>query len=113
MRHLLTILLCFCSTFVVFAQTASLSGRVYDALNNDPIPFANVVLQNTNFVTTTDDNGNYTFSNLPASLYNIIVSFVGYKNATIFEVQLSNARPTIIDIPLENSAEELKTVEIK
>lgn len=113
MKHLLTIILSFYTTLTLFAQTASLSGKVYDQLNNEPIPFANVVLQNTKFATTTDNDGNYNFTNLPPALYNITVSFIGYKNNTIYEVQLTNARPTIIDIPLENTVEELKTVEIK
>lgn len=113
MKHLLTILLSFYTTLTIFAQTASLSGKVYDQLNNEPIPFANVVIQNTKFATTTDNNGNYNFSNLQPALYNITASFIGYKNNTIYEVQLTNARPTIIDIPLETTVEELKTVEIK
>ncbi len=97
----------------LFAQNGIIKGRVFDPINNEGIPFANVVIQGTTNGTTTDESGNYTIENLVPDLYNLAVSYVGYKSQVIFEVEVSNARAAIVDIPLEPNTELLKAVEVK
>lgn len=111
---LFTALFCFITCpYFVFAQNGAIKGRVYDAVSNQPIPFANVTLQGTSTGATTDFEGMYSIENLPAGQYNLQVSYVGYKTALLYDNQVSNARPLTLDIALEAVVEQLDAVEVK
>ncbi|RZK67248.1 MAG: SusC/RagA family TonB-linked outer membrane protein, partial [Pedobacter sp.] len=59
----------------------TISGKVTDAANNDPIPGVVVKILNTNLATSTNANGGYSFSvDLAAGTAQIQFSFVGYKS---------------------------------
>ena len=69
------VLLLFCS-LASLAQT-KITGKVINASNGDPIPFANVFFQGTQTGTTTDFNGNFSIqTGLPVD--SITVSYMGY-----------------------------------
>jgi hypothetical protein len=110
---LLLLVLVFQSLLSIAQNMGIIKGRIYDPISNEPVPFANVVLQNTTIGATSDENGNYEIGNLKPGLYNLQCSFVGYKPYTTFEIQVSNARAAIIDIPLSPNAETLKEVVIQ
>ena len=97
---------------ILHAQSGEIRGRVIDELTNEPVPFANVALQETTYGAVTDMEGKYLISGIEPGLYNLQASFVGYKTKTIFEVEVFNSRPTVIDIPLEASSTSLATVEV-
>jgi hypothetical protein len=98
-------------SFSVSAQTGLIQGRVYDEINNEPLPFANVVIEGTTNGTTTDLDGNYTLSAAPG-LYNITASFVGYINRTEYEVQVTPSRPAVINFALNEGAQTLGEVSV-
>ncbi len=98
-------------TVVTFAQEAIIRGRVVDAKNNDPLPFANVVAQGTEFGTTTDIDGNFELR-VTAGLYNLEVSFIGYRTRLVPEIQASQAAPAQVTIKLEEDAQQLQEVEV-
>jgi hypothetical protein len=79
MKNLLFVALIFSITLGE-AQTTTLEGRVLDAKTGEPIPFANVFLDNTTLGAASDQNGDFVIRNVfyPAH-YEIVVSFVGYK----------------------------------
>lgn len=103
----------FFSSNVTSAQTGIIRGKVFDPINNEPIPFANVVIQGTTTGTTTDIDGRYEIADLKPDLYNIEASFVGYKSKVIYEIQVFNSKPAEEDIPLEPATEELEEVVVK
>jgi len=88
-------------------------GLVYDSNNNEPLPFANVQIENTNYATQTDEQGNYILENIPNGLYNVKCSYVGYNTKTIFEIQISTVKPAIVDFAMDNSIKDLKEIEVK
>ena len=96
-----------------FAQTGTIQGKVFDPINNEGIPFVNVVIQGTTTGTTTNIDGGYEITNLEPDLYNIEASFVGYKSKIVYEIQVFNSKPAEVDIPLEPAAEELAEVVVK
>jgi len=59
------------------AQQTIIRGKVTDAVNGNPIPFANVVLKNTTIGETTDFDGNYVIKTLNPT-DTIVASCVGY-----------------------------------
>ncbi|MDX5337921.1 MAG: TonB-dependent receptor [Cyclobacteriaceae bacterium] len=93
----------------LFAQ-GILRGKIFNPVNNEPIPFANVLVLNTEYGGISDENGFYEIQNIPPGLYNIRASFVGYKTQTQFEIQISQARPVQLDFALPEEASELNEV---
>lgn len=97
----------------LIAQNGIIYGTVSNNLNNDPLPFVTILLAGTNIGTITDDLGNYKFEALEPGLYNLEFSFIGFKKKTIFEIQVTNAKPYILNVALEEDISQLETVEIK
>ncbi|QNR23703.1 TonB-dependent receptor [Croceimicrobium hydrocarbonivorans] len=93
------------------AQKGQIKGRVYDEINNEPLPFANVVIEGTTTGTSTDVDGNYVLE-LEPGLYNVTASFVGYTNKTEYEVQVSRSRPIVINFALSESNQTLGEVSV-
>lgn len=91
---------------------ATVKGTVKDARTREVLPFVNVLLEGTTLGATTDLEGRFTIAGVRPGLYNVLVSSVGYERLTVFEVQLSSARPTVLELELKPSATELEVVEI-
>ena len=96
----------------LYAQEGVLEGSVIDARAREPIPFVNILLEGTTIGATTDIDGRFAVRQVPPGLYNVIASSVGYERTVKFEVQVSAARPTILQIEMQPSSTELKEVEI-
>ena len=109
--RILNILIALALSSSVFAQTGTITGRIFDKINNEALPFTNVVIDGTTIGATTDLDGNYTL-NVEPGLYNITASFIGYKNYTEYEVQVSLSRPAVINFPLDQSNQTLGEVEV-
>lgn len=96
----------------VWGQIASLSGTVADKVNNEPLAFANIVIQGTQTIATTDDNGFYEFHDLAPGLYNLEVSYVGYESRIEYEIQTYRNKTIHHDIRLSPSSKQLGEVTI-
>ncbi len=99
-----------------FAQlTQPIRGTVVDDASNVPLPFASVVVLNTDPLlgTTTDLSGAFEIPNVPVGRYDIQVSFVGYEPAIIREVTVISAKQTLLTIQLKESATMLGEVVVK
>ncbi|GAA4312268.1 TonB-dependent receptor [Mucilaginibacter gynuensis] len=73
------LLLFVCLSNWVFAQSGTITGKVVDE-NNLPLPAATVVVKGKSISTSTDANGFYKLSNVPAGAQTVVISFIGYKN---------------------------------
>jgi hypothetical protein len=92
-------------------QQGVIKGKVVDAVNNEPLPFANVIIRGTTNGATTDLDGNYELKVEPG-LYNVEASFVGYRTKIEYEVQVTKAKPRFLDFELEQSSESLEEVTV-
>jgi hypothetical protein len=97
----------------VFAQKASLTGKVVDAVNNEPLPFVNIVVSDTSIGTTTDLNGNFVLKGLTPGFIRLEASFIGYKQAISAEIEVSNANASNIEIRMEEQKEQIEEVVVK
>ena len=67
------------SQFLVAQSKGTLKGVLTDKeANNEPLPFANILIKGTVIGTTTDFDGNYVL-NVPAGKHTVVFSFLGYK----------------------------------
>ncbi len=77
------------NTMNLLAQnTSSITGKIYEAKNNEPVPFATISLIDISDTvshqlrgTISDDNGNFTIDQIQNGKYNLHISSVGFKKA--------------------------------
>ena len=96
-----------------FAQTGQISGRVFNEINNESIPFADVIIEGNQVGAISDENGNYIIDNLKPGTYNVIGSFLGFKKVILYEIIVNPIKPTILDIGLAEESAVLTQVELK
>ncbi|MBP6039155.1 MAG: carboxypeptidase-like regulatory domain-containing protein [Flavobacterium sp.] len=98
---------------ISFAQNATVSGKILDKeMNNEPLPFATVLIKETKQNTATDENGNYSFSMQPGS-YTLVISYLGYVTKEIPFAVSAGELKTINHTLASTGGEELKEVVIE
>ncbi|HEY3387434.1 MAG TPA: carboxypeptidase-like regulatory domain-containing protein, partial [Saprospiraceae bacterium] len=108
MNRLLAFLLSCFFFSALNAQTGEIKGIVTNSINKEPIPYAVIILEGTSLGTTSDDNGNYTISDLNPGMYNLKVSFIGFKPVTMYEIQVRNVNATFVNIEMEEMSLEMQ-----
>lgn len=95
------------------AQTGVIKGRIIDAVSNEPIPFANVVVEGTINGTASDLEGKFELTKVTPGFTNISVSSLGYKSQTYRDIQVTNAKAAYVEVALEPSARDIGEVVIQ
>lgn len=104
----------FLFSVTVWAQTGTIEGTLSDKeMNNEPLPFANVIIKGTTKGATTDFDGKYIIENVPVGTYEVEFSFVGYEPVTIPNVVVQDGKFTNVSTALGASAAALDEVIIK
>jgi hypothetical protein len=93
----------------LFAQM-TITGVVINVKNNEPIPGANVFVNNTSYKTVTNAEGKFTFVNLNIQKGELIVNALGYKHTV---TNIDNKIEKGLTITLEPQAKELDAVLIR
>ena len=110
-KYIITIIIVI-STINVFSQNGKLIGTVVNEINNEPVPFANVVLYGTTQGTVTSVEGTFEFSNINPGYIQVQVSSLGFESLISKPILVTNSRPTDIDLRMVESSTELKEVSI-
>ena len=84
----------------LFGQTGKVYGRVYNAINNESIPFAKVQIINLQKGAVTFDDGTYEITGLEPGVYSLKAVASGFEDLIINEITVTNARPVDVDFPL-------------
>ena len=96
----------------VIAQNASLRGRIVEAVNNEPLPFVNIVVAGTVTGTITDLDGYFTLNGLEPGFIRIEASFIGYETVLSPEIEVSVANTNFIEIQMEEKSEQIEEVTV-
>ncbi|WP_460972224.1 carboxypeptidase-like regulatory domain-containing protein [Spirosoma migulaei] len=64
---------------VLAQSTTTLTGNVRNAATGEPMPFANVYLNNSTNGTVSDTKGNFVLINVPLGTVELVASFVGFQ----------------------------------
>lgn len=94
----LFIFICVFMGFNLNAQTGVLSGRIVDE-SNLPLAGASLIIENVRG-TTTNQDGFYSFVNLPTGDHSLKVSFIGYQEQ-IISFSVKDGENTVLDIKMD------------
>lgn len=97
-------LLIICLICIQFAFGQGIQGMVTDANGKMPLIGVNVVVKGTTYGVSTDINGQYNLNRVPAGVYQIEVSYLGYEKKLFTGIRISADKPTRLDVSLAPSA---------
>ncbi|ALI99393.1 TonB-dependent receptor [Rufibacter tibetensis] len=103
MKSFLLTLSLLCTALVSFAQTGTLSGKVKDKKNGEPVIGAVVFITGSGTAASTDMDGGYELKIQPG-IYKITVSYVSYKPAIYDNIKIEPGKTTTMDFLIEETA---------
>ncbi|MDC0874797.1 TonB-dependent receptor [Flavobacteriaceae bacterium] len=112
MNKLLSIFFLLFTSFILGQNIGSLNGRILDIQSQQPLPGATVLLEGTGIGVVTDDEGYFIINDIPSKSYNIVASFLGYQNETLYNVIIKSVGNRPILFELEEVTEALDEVVI-
>lgn len=86
--------------YLYAGTTGKLAGEVKDAVTGEPLIGANVLIEGTSFGAATNLKGEFVILNLPPGRYNVKVSFIGYENLVIKDINIVVDQTTRLPIAL-------------
>jgi len=95
------------------AQSGSVSGNVFNSINNEVIEFAKVQLVGEQKGAYSDSLGNYEIKNIEPGIYSLKVSSSGFNEMIIDNIEISNSRTLQVDFPLLEVILEKDAVVVK
>lgn len=116
MKSLITSLLLLWVVLPTIGQqlTQTVRGTVQDGQTSAPLAGAQVVILDTDPVkgAYTDDNGQFRMEGVPIGRQSIRITYLGYLDAIIPQVQINTGKETVLDILLEESVRSMEEVVI-
>ncbi|WP_273568930.1 TonB-dependent receptor [Maribacter halichondriae] len=80
-------------------ELGSIAGTITDKeVNNEPLPFANILIKGTTKGTTSDFDGLYEIADLEPGTYTVVYSFVGYETVELPNILVEAGKVTTIDL---------------
>ena len=89
-------------------------GTITDKDSKQTIPFANILLKDSNppIGTTSDENGKFTLSDVPIGKQTLVLSFLGYETFTLPNINVTAGKEVVLEINLVESFAALDEVVI-
>ncbi len=97
---------------LVLAQNGIIKGRIFNAINNEPLDFAAIRVQGLAIGAYSDSTGRFEIKGIPPGLYNVEVNYAGFAAEVISELQVTNSKPVELEIGLKEEGNTMDTVVI-
>jgi len=96
------------------SQTATLRGKITDSESGLPLAAANVIVTSSRVQTGTASlsNGHFILADLPAGIYHMNVSYIGYARATVRQIRLVQGDARTVNVALTAAGLVLNPVSI-
>jgi len=95
---------------VGYAQYGKLIGNVVDKETKEPLVGATIVVENTGYGASTDVDGKFVIINIPAGIYNVKISYVGYQTELIKDVKIVAGLTRELNVQLLSSGVQAEEV---
>jgi hypothetical protein len=99
-------------TLSAFAQTGQLSGRLLNSANGTPVSPAKINIVELQLFKAADIEGRFTFEALAPGIYTVKITAPGFEDKVQSEVLVTNARPTDLQIDLEEKVQTSREVKV-
>ena len=95
----------FLTSFNLFCQHNSLSGKIYS--NGEVLPYVNIYLKEYTLGTASDSEGYYEIKNIPNGNHTVIISSIGYKTKSLDIFFNNNQITRDFSLASDNSLDEV------
>ncbi len=112
-RLILVLNICFMSAFVFAQKTGSISGTILEKNTQQLLSGASISLAGTNLSAVADTNGRFRVLNIPVKSYNLVISSIGFKTFTLYNIVVSTGNENVFNIELEQETAQLEEVVVK
>lgn len=99
-------------TLSAFAQTGQLSGRLLNSANGTPVSPAKINIVELQLFKAADIEGRFTFEALAPGIYTVKIIAPGFEDKVQSEVLVTNARPTDLQIDLDEKVQTSREVKV-
>ncbi len=113
MRKTIVLFTFLLSGLFIFAQKGTIKGKVYNAKNNEPLEFANILIEGTQIGSSSDLDGNFIFTGINPGFVRLRVSCVGFETTLSTEIQVQGNQTTFIDIAVPEAAFVIQEVTVR
>jgi len=104
-------------SFFTWSQdfTQKIQGKIIDQISQEEIPFATVILLETDPLlgTTSDLDGQFVIEKVPIGRYNLEISCIGYEPIIIPEVVVTSAKRVNLNVELKENVYMMEEVVVK
>lgn len=90
----------------------TLSGVIVDQSTKETIIGANVLIVGTELGTSTDFDGFFALNNVPAGKYTVQISYIGYENITISDVEIKAGEKFNLDVVMSSGSLVLEEITV-
>lgn len=111
-RSILFILLALIST-TALAQTGIIRGTVKDGKTKESLIGCTVRVDGTQLGATTDIEGNFNITNVPAATHKLIISYISYQTKEIPGVRVESGNTTAVETELDEAGKSLQEVVVR
>jgi len=111
-KVIMLMMITFVST-TLYGQSGKIQGRVFDAKNNEPLPFTNIIISGTNIGTSSDLDGNFVFTGVEPGFAKLVATSVGYEKYISEDFMVTNAKTVFINLPMVGSSVKLDEVVVR
>ncbi|GAB4290009.1 MAG: TonB-dependent receptor [Ignavibacteriaceae bacterium] len=91
-------------------QSGIISGKIIDAQTGEALIGANIFLQGTTIGAASDIEGNFIISGIPAGVYTLTASMIGYSKMTVTDVVVEDDKSVKLDLALQTETYETEEV---
>ena len=94
--------------------TQTVRGNIIDKGTETPLPGANIVIENSNpfLGASSDINGNFKIISVPVGRQTIKITYLGYKERIVSNIELASGKELVLNIALEENIIQGKEIEI-